>query len=113
MKKYSEIEKINYEGPKSKEPFAFKYYNPDEIIHGKKMRDHLKFALSYWHTLGYCGNDMFGGPTENKDFGETDKMAIYKKKADVAFELMDKLSIDYYCFHDADIAPEGKTLKET
>ena len=113
MKKYSEIEKINYEGPKSKEPFAFKYYNPDEVIHGKKMRDHLKFALSYWHTLGYCGNDMFGGPTENKDFGETDKMAIYKKKADVAFELMDKLSIDYYCFHDADIAPEGKTLKET
>ena len=113
MKKYSEIEKINYEGPKSKEPFAFKYYNPDEVIHGKKMRDHLKFALSYWHTLGYCGNDMFGGPTENKDFGETDKMAIYKKKADVAFELMDKLSIDYYCFHDVDIAPEGKTLKET
>ena len=113
MKKYSEIEKINYEGPKSKEPFAFKYYNPDEVIHGKKMRDHLKFALSYWHTLGYCGNDMFGGPTENKDFGETDKMAIYKKKAEVAFELMDKLSIDYYCFHDADIAPEGKTLKET
>ena len=113
MKKYSEIEKINYEGPKSKEPFAFKYYNPDEVIHGKKMRDHLKFALSYWHTLGYCGNDMFGGPTENKDFGETDKMTIYKKKADVAFELMDKLSIDYYCFHDVDIAPEGKTLKET
>ena len=113
MKKYSEIEKINYEGPKSKEPFAFKYYDPDEVIHGKKMRDHLKFALSYWHTLGYCGNDMFGGPTENKDFGETDKMAIYKKKAEVAFELMDKLSIDYYCFHDADIAPEGKTLKET
>ena len=113
MKKYSEIEKINYEGPKSKEPFAFKYYNPDEVIQGKKMRDHLKFALSYWHTLGYCGNDMFGGPTENKDFGETDKMAIYKKKAEVAFELMDKLSIDYYCFHDADIAPEGKTLKET
>lgn len=113
MKKYSEIEKINYEGPKSKEPFAFKYYNPDEVIHGKKMRDHLKFALSYWHTLGYCGNDMFGGPTENKDFGETDKMAIYKKKAEVAFELMDKLSIDYYCFHDVDIAPEGKTLKET
>ena len=113
MKKYSEIEKINYEGPKSKEPFAFKCYNPDEVIHGKKMRDHLKFALSYWHTLGYCGNDMFGGPTENKDFGETDKMAIYKKKADVAFELMDKLSIDYYCFHDVDIAPEGKTLKET
>ena len=113
MKKYSEIEKINYEGPKSKEPFAFKYYNPDEVIHGKKMRDHLKFALSYWHTLGYCGNDMFGGPTGNKDFGETDKMAIYKKKADVAFELMDKLSIDYYCFHDVDIAPEGKTLKET
>ena len=113
MKKYDEIGKIPYEGPNSKEPFAFKYYNPDEVINGKKMRDHLKFALSYWHTIDYCGLDMFGGNTSEKNFNETEPFKIYKAKADFAFDLMEKLSIDYYCFHDADIAPEGKTYKET
>ena len=113
MKKYDEIGKIPYKGPKSKEPFAFKYYNPDEVINGKKMRDHLKFALSYWHTIDYCGLDMFGGNTSEKNFNETEPFKIYKAKADFAFDLMEKLSIDYYCFHDADIAPEGKTYKET
>ena len=113
MKKYNEIGKIPYKGPNSKEPFAFKYYNPDEVINGKKMRDHLKFALSYWHTIDYCGLDMFGGNTSEKNFNETEPFKIYKAKADFAFDLMEKLSIDYYCFHDADIAPEGKTYKET
>lgn len=113
MKKYSEIQKIPYEGPKSKEPFAFKYYNPEEVIAGKKMRDHLKFALSYWHTINYSGTDMFGGDTEDKTFGEQDLMKRYREKADFAFQLMDKLSIDYYCFHDVDIAPEGKTYAES
>ena len=113
MKKYDEIGKIPYKGPNSKEPFAFKYYNPDEVINGKKMRDHLKFALSYWHTIDYCGLDMFGGNTSEKNFNETEPFKIYKAKADFAFDLMEKLSIDYYCFHDADIAPEGKTYKET
>ncbi len=113
MKKYYEIGKIPYKGPNSKEPFAFKYYNPDEVINGKKMRDHLKFALSYWHTIDYCGLDMFGGNTSEKNFNETEPFKIYKAKADFAFDLMEKLSIDYYCFHDADIAPEGKTYKET
>ena len=112
MKKYNEIEKVVYKGPDSKDPFSFKYYNPDEVILGKKMRDHLKFAMSYWHTLDYCGVDMFGGPTEDKSWGETEPMKLYKKRADVAFELMDKLSIDYYCFHDVDVAPKGKNLKE-
>ena len=113
MKKFDEIKKVPFEGPNSKEPFAFKYYNPDEVIHGKKMREHLKFALSYWHTINYCGTDMFGGDTEEKTFGETNPLKMYKKKADFAFDLMEKLSIDYYCFHDVDIAPQGKTFKET
>ncbi len=113
MKKYEEITKIEYLGPESKEPFAFKYYNPDEVIAGKKMRDHLKFALSYWHTIDYCGTDMFGGDTSDKNFGKKDPLEIYKAKADFAFDLMQKLSIDYYCFHDVDIAPTGKTLKES
>lgn len=113
MKKYNEINKIPYLGKFSKEPFSFKYYNPDEMFLGKKMREHLKFALSRWHTLGYCGVDMFGGPTEDKNFGETDPIKIYEKKADVAFDIMNKLQVDYFCFHDADIAPNGKDFKES
>ncbi len=113
MKSYDEIKKVEYLGHDSKEPFSFKYYNPDEVIHGKKMRDHLKFALSYWHTINYSGTDMFGGDTEDKTFNESDLITRYKKKADFAFELMDKLSIDYYCFHDVDVAPFNSDLKES
>lgn len=77
------------------------------------MREHLKFAMSYWHTLCAEGTDMFGRATSDKSFGGKDPLDIYKKKADAGFELMDKLSIDYFCFHDRDIAPEGATLSET
>ena len=113
MKRYEEIGKIPYVGPESKEPFGFRHYDPDEVIHGKKMRDHLKFALSWWHTMNYCGTDMFGGDTGDKSFGEQEAMALYRRKADVAFELMEKLSIDYYCFHDVDVAPQGRNLAES
>ena len=113
MKKYQEIEKVVYEGKDSINPFAFKYYNPDEIVAGKPMKDHLKFAMSYWHTIDAEGVDMFGGPSMDKKFGKTDPMEMYKAKADFAFELMDKLQIEYYCFHDVDIAPEGATVKES
>ncbi|MBQ6797167.1 MAG: xylose isomerase [Clostridia bacterium] len=114
MKEYfANIPKIPYEGPKSNNPLAFRYYNPDEIIDGKKMREQLKFALSYWHTMCGDGTDMFGRGTQDKTFGETDPIAIYKAKAEAAFELMDKLSVDYFCFHDRDIAPEGETLAES
>ncbi|CDZ23165.1 Xylose isomerase [[Clostridium] cellulosi] len=114
MKEYfSNIPKVRYEGPDSKNPFAFKFYNPEEKIAGKTMREQLKFSLAYWHTLDAEGTDMFGRATMDKSFGETDPMAIYKNKAYAAFELMDKLDIDYFCFHDRDIAPEGPTLSET
>lgn len=113
MKTYQEIAKVSYEGPASKEPFAFKYYNPDEVIAGKPMREHLRFALSYWHTICAEGVDMFGSGTLDKKMGKTDPMDIFKAKADFAFELMDKLQIDYYCFHDVDIAPEGATWEES
>ena len=105
------ISKIQYEGKNSTNPLAFKYYNPDEMICGKKMREHLKFALSWWHTMG--GDGMFGVGTTDKNWGETDPMEKAKAKVDAAFEIMDKLSIDYYCFHDRDIAPEGATLAES
>lgn len=111
MKTYNEIKKIEY-CPTSKEPFAFKFYNADEMIGGKKMKEHLKFAMSYWHTINAGGTDMFGGDTISKKFND-DPMKQAKMKADFAFELMQKLGIEYYCFHDVDIAPEGKTLGES
>ncbi|MEA4813287.1 MAG: xylose isomerase [Oscillospiraceae bacterium] len=113
MKTYDEIDRVLYAGPKDTDPFTFKYYNPDEVIAGKKMRDHLKFAMSYWHTINASGTDMFGGDTMDKTFGITDPMAMYRAKADFAFGLMDKLGLDYYCFHDADVAPEGATVAES
>ena len=112
MEKYSQIEKIKYEGAKSKNPFAFRFYDPDRKIAGKTMKQHLKFAMSYWHTINASGTDMFGGNTMDKSFGLSG-MEMYKKKADVAFELMQKLGIEYYCFHDVDISPEGETLAES
>ena len=114
MKEYfASIPYVKYEGKDSKNPMSFRYYNPDEIILGKPMREHLKFAMSYWHTMCAEGADMFGVGTNVKNYGETDPMAMAKAKAEAAFEFMNKLSIDYFCFHDRDIAPEGESLEES
>ncbi len=104
--------KIVFEGKQSKNPFAFRYYDAEKVVGGKKMKEWLKFAMSYWHTVNAAGTDMFGGDTMDKTFGLSG-MEMYKKKADFAFDLMQKLGIEYYCFHDADVAPEGKTLAES
>ncbi len=112
MSEYFKIGKVEYEGKKSKNPFSFRHYNPDEILNGKPMREHLKFALSYWHTLGGEGVDMFGSGTADKTFGGKTPMETARYKVDAAFELMNKLNIDYFCFHDKDIAPEGESLSE-
>ncbi|WP_139904739.1 xylose isomerase [Clostridium thermarum] len=105
---------IKYEGKDSKNPFAFKYYNPDEVVGGKTMREHLRFTLSYWHTLTANGADPFGSGTYEKPWdGETDPIKLAKIRLEAAFELMNKLGIDYFAFHDRDIAPEGKDLAET
>ena len=104
--------KIVFEGKQSKNPFAFRYYDAEKVVGGKKMKDQLKFAMSYWHTVNASGTDMFGGDTMDKTFGLSG-MEMYKKKADFAFDLMQKLGIEYYCFHDVDVAPEGKTLEES
>lgn len=112
IKQIFDIGKIAYEGPDSKNPFTFKFYNKDEVIAGKKMSEHLKFSMAYWHTLVADGTDMFGVGTTDKSFGESDPLALAKKKVYAAFELMDKLGIEYFCFHDRDIAPEGKNLAE-
>lgn len=107
---FKTVPKIQYEGPASKTPFAFKHYNPDQIVAGKPMREQLKFAMSYWHTLCGDGTDMFGRGTIDKTFGGKTAVEIYENKAYAAFELMDKLQLEYFCFHDRDIAPEGDTL---
>lgn len=113
MEFFKDINKIKYEGKDSTNPLAFKYYNPDEIIDGKPMREHLKFALSWWHTMGGDGTDMFGCGTTDKTWGESDSEKRAIAKVDAAFEIMDKLSIDYYCFHDRDLSPEYGSLSET
>ncbi|RRD93896.1 xylose isomerase [Clostridiales bacterium COT073_COT-073] len=112
MQKFETLTHIPY-APETKEPFSFRWYNPDEVLAGKKMRDHLKFAMAYWHTIGAEGVDMFGAGTLDKTFGQKEPMDIYRAKADCFFRMMDILNIDYYCFHDVDIAPEGSTVKES
>lgn len=110
---YPNIPKVRYEGKESRNPMAFHYYNPEEIIAGKSMREHLRFAMSYWHTMCSEGADMFGPGSMDKKYDAVDPMEQAKNKALAAFELMDKLDIEYFCFHDRDIAPEGETLAES
>ena len=110
---FKDIGKIAYEGKNSTNPLSFKYYTPDEMIAGKPMKEHLKFALSWWHTMGGDGTDMFGCGTADKSWGESDPSARAKAKVDAAFEIMDKLSIEYFCFHDRDLSPEYGSLAET
>lgn len=112
MTYFDKIPDIKFEGKSSRNPFAFKFYNPDEKLLGKTMREALKFAMSYWHTIGASGLDMFGSGTIDRSYGETDPMKNAHAKADAAFEFMNKLGIDYFCFHDADIAPEGASFDE-
>ena len=114
MAYFDQIGKIAYEGAKSKNAFSFKYYNPTEIIAGKAMKDHLRFAMSWWHTFTYRGNDPFGGPTIYRPWDETsDEIARAKARVHAAFEFMEKAQIGYFCFHDADIAPRRGNLLET
>lgn len=112
---YFNVGKIKYEGPKSKNPLAFKYYNPDEVVMGKTMKEQLRFAMSYWHTLTYMGRDPFGGELMHRHWDDTkDDMAKAKERVHAAFELMEKLGIPFFCFHDADVAPRDQNnLEET
>lgn len=108
---FGDIAKIKYEGPESTNPLAFRHYNPDEIVAGKRMEDHLRFAVAYWHTFVWPGGDPFGGQTFQRPWFE-DTMKAAKLKADVAFEFFQLLGVPFYCFHDADVRPEGKDFVE-
>lgn len=111
---FKNIPKINYEGINSSNPLAFKYYDPNRVILGKTMKEHLPFAMAWWHNLCAAGTDMFGRDTANKSFGQAiGTMDHAKAKVDAGFEFMSKLGIEYFCFHDVDIIPEASDIKET
>lgn len=100
------IDAVQYEGADSTNPMAFRHYNPDEIVLGKRMEEHLRFAVAYWHSFAWEGGDPFGGQTFIRPWHPQDDMGRAKMKADVAFEMFDLLGAPYFCWHDADIRPE-------
>jgi xylose isomerase len=108
------ISKIQYEGPTSKNPLAFKHYNPDEVIEGRTMRDQLRFSVTYWHTMRGQLADMFGMGTALRPWEDgTNSVAMAQKRVRVAFEFIEKLGAPFYAFHDRDVAPEGRSLRES
>ncbi len=106
------IKPVKFKGPRSKNPLAYRFYNKDEMVLGKRMEDHIRPAIAYWHTFAWEGGDPFGGRTFDRPWYDKG-MEGAKIKADVAFELFDMLDAPFFCFHDADIAPEGATLAES
>jgi xylose isomerase len=108
------IGEIKFEGAASNNPLAFKYYNPDQIVAGKTMREHFKFAIAYWHTFCGQGSDPFGPGTQNFTWDQaSDAVQAAKDKADAAFEFITKMGFGYYCFHDFDLIREGATFGES
>ena len=111
---FPDVPKIRYEGPTSTNPLAFRHYNPDEIVEGKSMREHFRFAVAYWHTFRGMGGDPFGPGCAVRPWEDgSDSVEMAIKRVRVAFEFMEKLGVDFYCFHDRDVAPEGKDLGES
>ena len=110
---FSEISKIKFEGKTSKNPMSFRYYDANKIVLGKPMKEWLKFSLAWWHTLCADGNDPFGGGTKCQPWNDGDSaLTIAKQKVDAGFELMQKLGIEYFCFHDIDLIDEGNSIEE-
>ncbi len=108
---FPNIGRITYEGPDSKNPLAFKYYDESKVVAGKKMKDHFRFAVAYWHTFCGTGADPFGPGTKSFAWLEnTDPLQAARDKLDAAFEFISKLGVPFYCFHDRDMAPEGNSV---
>jgi xylose isomerase len=111
---FPEVNKIKFEGPDSRNPLAFRHYNESEIVDGKSMKDHFRFAVCFWHTFRGTGSDPFGPGCNKRPWEDgTDSVEMAIKRVRVAFEFIEKLGAPYYCFHDRDVAPEGKSLAET
>lgn len=113
MTAFPEISRIEYEGPESTNPLAFRWYNPDEMIEGKSMKDHLRFSVVYWHTMRGDGSDPFGVGTAVRPWDDgTNSLDNALRRVEVAFEIFEKLQAPYYAFHDVDVSPEGSSLSE-
>lgn len=112
MSYFPRVEKIKYEGVKTKNPFAFRHYNPEEVVAGKTMKEHLRFAVAYWHTMTQDGSDPFGLPTNQRTWFGATEMDTARNRVEAFFEILEKLGAEYFCFHDVDIAPEGNSLAE-
>ncbi len=110
---FESANKVLYEGKDSKNPLAFKYYNPEEIVGGKTMKEQLRFSIAYWHTFTADGTDPFGAATMQRAWDKYDGMDVAKARVEAAFQLFEKLNVPFFAFHDRDIAPEGSTLRET
>jgi len=114
---FGDLTSIPYAGPESSNPLAFRYYDPDRVVAGKRLEDHLRFAVCYWHSFVWPGSDPFGGLTFERpwfsEFSRQDQMANARLKADVAFEMFQLLGVPYFCFHDADVRPEGANFAES
>lgn len=111
---YKGIGQIKFEGKDSDNPLAFKYYNPDQVVAGKTMREHFRFAIAYWHTFCGQGSDPFGPGTQKFAWDQSlDPIQAAKDKADAAFEFISKMGFDYFCFHDYDLIAEGPTFAES
>ncbi|GGX58913.1 xylose isomerase [Tateyamaria omphalii] len=110
---FDAVPPATFEGPDSTNPMAFRHYNPDEMVMGKRMEDHLRFAVAYWHSFAWEGGDPFGGQTFIRPWHPQDDMGRAKMKADVAFEMFARLGVPYFCWHDADVRPEGATFSES
>ncbi|MGO4911939.1 xylose isomerase [Leeuwenhoekiella sp. W20_SRS_FM14] len=110
---FKDVSKIQFEGKGSDNPLAFKYYDENKVVAGKTLKEHMRFAMAYWHTLNNRGSDPFGAPTETFEWDKnSDPVARAKDKMDAAFEFMTKLGLPYYCFHDIDVVDEAPTLGE-
>ncbi|SMO42594.1 xylose isomerase [Gracilimonas mengyeensis] len=111
---FKNIDKVEFEGPDSDNPFAFKYYDENRKIAGKTMKEHFRFAIAYWHTFCDTGQDPFGAPTHSYPWGtESDPIAAAKTKMDAAFEFFTKLGTPFYCFHDVDVVDLADSITES
>ena len=114
MPAFPEVSSISYEGLRSRNPLAFRHYNPAELVEGKTMREHLRFSVCYWHTFRGTGGDPFGPGTMLRPWDDgSSSIENARHRARVAFEFIEKLGAPFYSFHDRDVAPEGKSLAET
>jgi xylose isomerase len=113
MSVFDFVDRVRYEGPDSRSPFAFRHYDANRVLMGKTMRDHLRLAVCYWHSFCWPGADVFGSGVFNRPwFASSEPMVQAKSKSEAAFEFFQKLGVPFYTFHDTDAAPEGETLRD-